>query len=86
MRYYVDDYGGGPDDYYRFNTQWQHPQHLDYAAEEAAEDYCKNHGGLESQWPLTFVLMDDQGKELGCFVVELKAVSQFYVARLQEEL
>lgn len=39
-------------------------------AEWAAKDYHQRHDGWEAAWPLTFVLFDENEKEIGRYLVD----------------
>jgi hypothetical protein len=56
------------EDSYQVETRWD-PEDLEYIAEECADDYHSNHDGWEDSWPVTFLLWDNQGRELGTFEV-----------------
>jgi hypothetical protein len=84
MKYYVADHMV-PEDAYSFKPSHDEPSWAKYAAEEAAEDYHSNHDGYEDDWPLTFVLLDDAGKELGRFMVDREAIPHFYAAKIEKK-
>jgi hypothetical protein len=69
IRYAPADYGMDFADAWELSTNWD-TEHLDYIAEECADDYHGNHDGWESSWPVTFMMWDDQGQELGSCEVE----------------
>jgi hypothetical protein len=48
-------------------------------ADEAAEDYHYNHGGFESVWPIEFRLYDENGGELGTYLVE-RDVTPYFIS------
>ena len=81
MKYYIDDYDGSPEDSYTVPKCVWGKDHLEYVAEEAAEDYHRNHDGWESEWPLVFVILDDDLTELGRFSVSREAVPQFHATK-----
>jgi hypothetical protein len=50
-------------------------------AVEAAEDFHTNHDGWESNWPITFEIVDAEDISLGNFQVDRESVPHFYVSR-----
>lgn len=84
-RYYLPDHGQGAEDSYQIESN-NEPEFLEYVAQDAAMDYHNNHDGWESSWPLDFIILDEEGRELGrfeidreydpCFVVSTKRGSK----------
>jgi hypothetical protein len=81
MRYYIEEYDGGPEDSYYFDPFKS--TDLRWAAEEAADYFFCEHDGWDSTWPLTFVLLDDSGVEVGRFMVEMEARPSFYAYKVE---
>ena len=49
-----------------------------WIAAAAAENFHSFHDGWESHWPKTFVIVREDGSELGTYTVEREAVPSFY--------
>lgn len=61
IRYYTPAHGQSPEDAYKLPAQWcDDPSD---AAEEAADDYHRNHDGWECTWPVLFVIVMPDGSE-----------------------
>lgn len=58
---------------------------VEHVAEECAADYQQNHGGRESNWPLTFKVFDVGGKHLGTCIVEREVRPVFSAVLLSKE-
>lgn len=58
---------------------------VEHVAEECAADYQRNHGGRESNWPLTFKVFDVGGKHLGTCIVEREVRPVFSAVLLSKE-
>lgn len=56
-------------------------EHAEWAAEDAAEDYHGNRDGWECEWPLTFKLRDENGRDLGAWEVAMEVVPSFSAAK-----
>lgn len=87
IRYYLPEYSETPEDAreikdktHRFDAEFP-----SFTAEKAAEEYHSFHGGWESSWPLTFVLIDEANKELGRFSVDRESVPQFSATEIKEK-
>lgn len=65
ITYTVGDNG---DDKYELETSWNE-NHIDYMADEAAEDFHSNHDGWESFWPLNFEIFIEDVSQ-GIYKVE----------------
>lgn len=63
MRYYRLGYQDPSDAYILPGSQREWIKHDSMTAEEAAEDYHQRHDGWEASWPITIVLVDDEGVE-----------------------
>jgi hypothetical protein len=80
MRYYVVEDGGGPEDNFKVPKAGE-DRDLTFTARYCAEDYHSNHDGWEASWPLTFVILDEDLNELGCFLIDREAIPQFNIVR-----
>jgi hypothetical protein len=80
VHYAVEDHGMTFEDSWSIDTVWDLDDALDYIAEECAENYHSEHDGWESHWPVTFVMWDAQGKELGTCEVYRDAEPVFRAA------
>ena len=61
---------------------------IEELAETAADKYYSDCGGWEDRWPLTFVILDESGNEIGRAVVEREACLVFHAvfhAKIKEE-
>lgn len=81
VHYAVEDHGMEFEDSWCIDTVWDLDDGLDYIAEECAQDYHQNHDGWEAHWPVTFVMWDAQGKELGTCEVYRESEPVFQAAR-----
>ena len=84
MKYYIEDYGGSPNDCYDLKTTWT-AEDTQYIAEDAAKDFFHNHDGWESTWPLEFVILNNALQEIGRFSIDMEAVPTFWATSLKEE-
>lgn len=80
MKYYVEEHSG-PED------AFDYPKNLDdrwdrYTAQDLAQDYHNEHDGWESSWPLTFVLLDDDGTKKARYSIEREVEPVFYAAAI----
>jgi hypothetical protein len=73
------DWGMEFQDSWPIETIWD-PDELGYIAEECAEDYHNNHDGWEASWPVTFVMWDHRGEELGTCEVSRETAPVFQAA------
>lgn len=85
MRYFIEEYSGGhadqPDDDDMYKLPDDDNCGHDYeTAENAAEHFLRKHNGWESQWPLTFVLVEDDGSK-SSWTVDMESVPQFHASR-----
>lgn len=51
---------------------------------EAASDFHSNHDGWECSWPLEFVILREDGSEVGRYLVERESEPVFYASRVKE--
>ena len=56
-------------------------EHAEWAAGDAAEDYHGNRDGWECEWPLTFKLRDENGRDLGQWEVEMEMAPSFSASK-----
>ena len=82
IRYRVAE-DGDPESWYTVETVYDLDESLEFAAEDAADDYFHNHNGWEAGWPLTFVLALEEGPELGRFTVEQEPRPEFVASKLE---
>jgi len=61
MKYYIKDHGSSLEDAIEFGTSEIYTD-ICQMAEEAAEDHFRD-GGWEDSWPITFTIVDNDGKE-----------------------
>jgi hypothetical protein len=47
-------------------------------AQVAAEDFHSHHDGWECSWPLDFVILREDGSEVGRYIVERETVPEFF--------
>ena len=81
VKYYIPDHGETPQDAVELPKNyigytWR------YMAEVAAQDHHDGHGGWESTWPITFVLLNEKDQEMGRFEVERESVPQFHATEV----
>jgi len=83
MKYYVPSLMK-IEDAYNFENVNVDCQLICAAAEDVAADFYYNRGGCGkiNLWPLIFVLLDDEGLELGRFSVARTIAVQFSAAKL----
>lgn len=74
--YAVLDHGEGDTPDFKFFSAHGETD-LKWIAEGAAEDYFQHHDGWEASWPLTFVIFDDDEKEIGRVLVQHETVPSF---------
>lgn len=79
MKYYVEE----DDVTYAFDS-WC-TSNLICIVEDAARNYCEYHGGRDSPWPLTFVILSDNDEELGRFQVDMEYTPTFYTTKVEKE-
>lgn len=85
-RYGIVEYDHGVDDGYKVETSWHlDDEALGYIAEDAAEDFYNNCDGWESEWPLTFIIWDNDGKEMGRYRVVIESAPLFTASEIKEE-
>jgi hypothetical protein len=81
LKYYIAEYVTQPSDHDLIDiADDDNCGHDHETAENAAENHFSHHDGWESSWPLTFVLVEDDGST-SSWVVELESVPQFYARR-----
>jgi hypothetical protein len=56
---------------YEMETNWNKDR-AHYIAQDAADEYHRNHDGWERGWPLDFEIFLENGESLGVFEVERK--------------
>ena len=69
-RYFLIEGGGSPDFAIEFESTWG-AESIEYVAEDAAKHGYAENDLWECNWPLSFVILDMDGKELGRASVEL---------------
>ena len=88
--YYVEGRGDADDAYELVNAKPTDGEKCDEAdievlARIAAEDFHDAQGGSVLSWPLTFVIVDDVGRELGRAEVEREQSPIFSATAIMEE-
>jgi hypothetical protein len=75
-RYYLPEHGQSADDSYTVDVEWGDAD-PELIADDAAQDYFNEHDGWESSWPLTIVVVLQDGTERK-FSVDMESVPRFF--------
>jgi len=79
-RYGVQEHDADFDNAYEIESVWV--SDIEHVAKQAAENYHSNHDGWECSWPLTFIIWDLEGIELGRFSVDRDYDPIFYARQI----
>lgn len=75
-QFYLPEQGEDPTDATEFDVPYDSVD-LDLLAKFAAEELYNEHDGVLHQWPLKFVILDENGNELGSRIVRKLEVVSF---------
>lgn len=81
-KYYIVEHGESAETAIEFESSWG-PMHAGWIAEDAAEYGYGNNDLWEADWPLTFVIVDEDDNELGRYVVEIESTPSFCARKAQ---
>lgn len=81
-QYYLPDHGEDETDATEFGSRWGKDS-LRWVAQDAAEEHHSEHDGWEHNWPLLFVILDENGDELGRFNVERETRPEFHATEVK---
>jgi hypothetical protein len=69
-------------DSFELRSNWER-NNVKYVAEDAAEDYYRNHDGWECSWPQVVHIWQEDGTFIGSCTVEMEAVPSFSASSVQ---